>query len=114
MLERFLRSRMPVALGALMIAALAGCAGMTMPSRVDCNIVRLQTQAGRSEPEIAAALGVTVAEVQGCASMASAKGSSGGAADTSAYISAGQAAGAVTSTESEAKPKEEEKPPWAY
>ncbi len=118
MTDRLLKSNLTYTLGALIISiALPGCAGMALPSRADCNVVRLQTQAGRSESEIASALGVTAAEVQGCASMASAKGATsggGGSSDTSAYISAGQAAGAVTSDPASKPQSEEEKPPWAY
>lgn len=48
--------------------ALAGCGGMGAMggSHVDCNVVKLQSEAGRSPGEIASALGISEAEVQSC------------------------------------------------
>ncbi len=53
-------------LGALMlIAGVAGC-GSINTNRVDCNVVKLQSEAGRSNAEIASALGVSQEEVASC------------------------------------------------
>ena len=45
--------------------AFGGCAGIG-GSHIDCNIVKLQSQSGRSSAEIASALGVSEAEVAKC------------------------------------------------
>lgn len=66
MIER--RGRMAVFIGAgavVLATAFAGCAGLG-GSHIDCNIVRLQSQSGRSSPEIASALGVSEADVNKC------------------------------------------------
>ena len=51
--------------GLTLMGAIAGCSSMSS-NHVDCNVVRLQTEAGRSESEIASALGVSVSDVQSC------------------------------------------------
>jgi hypothetical protein len=52
--------------GALALGtAFAGCAGMG-GSHLDCNIVKLQSQSGRSNAEIASALGVSESDVAKC------------------------------------------------
>ena len=52
---------------ALMAGALSGCASMMPGSHVDCNVVKLQQQSGRSDSEIAAAIGASQADVSACA-----------------------------------------------
>jgi hypothetical protein len=53
-------------LGTLVVAgALAGCSSMSS-NHVDCNVVKLQQQAGRSDGEIASALGASVSDVASC------------------------------------------------
>jgi hypothetical protein len=47
------------------VAAGAGCSALTA-SHVDCNVVKLQAQAGRSDAEIASALGTSEASVAAC------------------------------------------------
>jgi len=49
----------------LFATAFAGCAGMG-GSHVDCNVVRLQSQSGRSNAEIASAIGASEADVAKC------------------------------------------------
>ncbi|HYA35274.1 MAG TPA: hypothetical protein VEF03_06625 [Candidatus Binataceae bacterium] len=49
----------------LFAGAMAGC-GAVGGSHVDCNIVRLQSQAGQSNAQIASALGVSESDVVGC------------------------------------------------
>ena len=49
----------------LLFASVPGCSSLEGP-HVDCNIVRLQTEAGRSDADIASALGVTVPTVESC------------------------------------------------
>lgn len=54
---------------ALVLATtLAGCgaAGSVGGSHIDCNVVKLQSEAGRSPVEIASALGISEADVQSC------------------------------------------------
>ncbi len=53
-------------LGAVALAGgIAGC-GSINTNRVDCNVVKLQSEAGRSNTEIASALGVNVSDVESC------------------------------------------------
>ena len=51
-------------MGTLAIAG-AGCSALSA-SHVDCNVVKLQEQAGRSDAEIASALGTSEAAVASC------------------------------------------------
>lgn len=54
------------ALGTLVMAgALPGCSSISS-NHVDCNVVRLQSEAGRSDSEIASAVGASVADVATC------------------------------------------------
>ncbi len=54
------------ALATLMMAGgMAGCSSLSS-NHVDCNVVRLQSQAGRSDTEIASALGVSVSDLSAC------------------------------------------------
>src|ERR1700674_1424829 len=74
-------------LGALAAAAaVSGCASLGA-GRADCNIVRLQRGAGRSDSDIAAALGVTDSDVAACG----AAGGGGGGGET--YGGEGSAGG---------------------
>ncbi len=70
------------ALGALAAAvALSGCASLSA-GRADCNIVRNQRGAGRSDSDIASALGVTESDVAACGAVgAGGEGSGGGEGD---------------------------------
>ncbi len=53
-------------LGSLVMAgAMTGCSSLNS-SHVDCNVVRLQTEAGRSDAEIASAIGASVSDVAAC------------------------------------------------
>ena len=63
-----MRRKVPIvaALGALLLAgALGGCSSVSS-NHVDCNVVKLQSEAGRSDSEIASALGASVADVASC------------------------------------------------
>lgn len=60
----------------LFATAFAGCAGMG-GSHVDCNVVKLQSQSGRSNSEIASALGVSEADVAKCPPAGAVTGSEG-------------------------------------
>ncbi|MGO9607763.1 MAG: hypothetical protein ACLQAT_30920 [Candidatus Binataceae bacterium] len=54
------------AFGTLVMAgALGGCSSLNA-SHVDCNVVKLQTEAGRSDAEIASAIGASVPDVAAC------------------------------------------------
>jgi hypothetical protein len=60
------RTGILIGAGALLLAtAFAGCASMG-GSHIDCNVVKLQSQSGRSSGEIASALGVSEADVAKC------------------------------------------------
>ena len=66
MTERRGRMGILIGAGALLIgAAFAGCSGMG-GSHIDCNVVKLQSQSGRSNSEIASALGVSESDVSKC------------------------------------------------
>ena len=87
MIER--RGRMGILIGAgalLLATSFAGCAGME-GSHIDCNIVKLQSQSGRSSSEIASALGVSEADVAKCPAAGPVIGSegSGGPPNSSEY-----------------------------
>ena len=78
MIER--RGRMGILVGAgaaALVAALVGCSSLG-GSHVDCNIVKLQSQSGRSNSEIASALGVTEADVAKCPPAGAVTGAEGG------------------------------------
>jgi hypothetical protein len=49
----------------VMAGAISGCSSLTA-SHVDCNVVKLQSDAGRSDDEIAAAINASVSDVQKC------------------------------------------------
>ncbi|MGH7781004.1 MAG: hypothetical protein ACREQR_14395 [Candidatus Binataceae bacterium] len=54
------------ALGSLMMAcALGGCSSLSS-DHVDCNVVKLQSQSGRSDAEIASAIGASIGDVAKC------------------------------------------------
>jgi hypothetical protein len=54
------------ALGIFTLAGgLSGCSAMSA-NHVDCNVVRLQSEAGRSDAEIASAIGASEANVAAC------------------------------------------------
>ncbi|HEY6395035.1 MAG TPA: hypothetical protein VIX12_06415 [Candidatus Binataceae bacterium] len=48
-----------------MAGGLGGCSS-TGANRVDCNVVKLQQQSGRSDSEIAAAVGASESDVAAC------------------------------------------------
>jgi hypothetical protein len=58
------RLGMIAVVGTLVVAG-AGCSALSA-SHVDCNVVKLQAQAGRSDAEIASALGTSEASVAAC------------------------------------------------
>jgi hypothetical protein len=81
MIER--RGRMGILIGTgafLLATAFAGCSSLTgmSGSHVDCNIVKLQSQSGRSNDEIASALGVSVDDVAKCPPAGAVTGAEGG------------------------------------
>jgi hypothetical protein len=66
MFDAFRKLGMVAAFGALMIAGgLSGC-GSISSDHVDCNVVRLQSESGRSDAEIASAIGGSVDDVAKC------------------------------------------------
>lgn len=66
MVDAFRRLGMATALGTLLLAGgVSGCSSMSS-DHLDCNVVKLQTEAGRSDVEIAAALGGSVEGVAKC------------------------------------------------
>jgi hypothetical protein len=54
------------ALGALILAGgMSGCSSLSS-DHVDCNVVKLQQESGRSDAEIASAIGASEADVAKC------------------------------------------------
>ena len=53
------------AMGTLLLAGISGCSSMST-NHVDCNVVKLQQQSGRSDAEIASALSASVDDVAKC------------------------------------------------
>jgi len=49
----------------VMAGAIAGCSSLSS-NHVDCNVVKLQEQAGRTDAEIASALSASVSDVESC------------------------------------------------
>jgi hypothetical protein len=83
------RGRMGILIGTgvfVLATAFAGCASME-GSHVDCNIVKLQSQSGRSNSEIASALGVSESDVAKCPAAGPVTGAegSGGPPNASEY-----------------------------
>jgi len=81
MIERRGRIGVWIGTGALVLAAaFAGCSSLSGlgGSHIDCNIVRLQSQSGRSNAEIASALGVSESDVAKCPAAGPVTGSEGG------------------------------------
>ena len=49
----------------MIVGALAGCSSLSS-DHVDCNVVKLQSESGRSDAEIASAIGASVTDVAKC------------------------------------------------
>jgi hypothetical protein len=76
-LERRKLGRLVVTAGALLVASgFAGCASLTA-GRANCNVVAFQRGAGRSDSDIASALGVSDADVAACTGTTSGDSGSG-------------------------------------
>jgi outer membrane murein-binding lipoprotein Lpp len=66
MADAFRKLGMAAALGTLLLAGgISGCSSMST-DHVDCNVVKLQAQSGRSDAEIASAIGGSEADVAKC------------------------------------------------
>jgi hypothetical protein len=65
MADVFRKFGMAAALGTLLVAGMSGCGSMST-DHVDCNVVKLQQQSGRSDSEIASAIGGSEADVAKC------------------------------------------------
>ncbi|MGB8411950.1 MAG: hypothetical protein WCE23_03905 [Candidatus Binatus sp.] len=66
MADAFSKLGIAAALGTLLLAgAMSGCSSMST-DHVDCNVVKLQTEAGRSDAEIASAIGAKAKDVATC------------------------------------------------
>ena len=67
MADLFRRMGIAGALGTLILAGgISGCSSMMSTDHVDCNVVKLQQQSGRSDAEIASAVGGSEADVAKC------------------------------------------------
>ena len=65
MADAFSKLGMAAALGTLLLAGgMSGCSSIST-DHVDCNVVKLQTESGRSDAEIASAIGGSVKDVAG-------------------------------------------------
>jgi hypothetical protein len=66
MADAFRKLGVAAALGTLLLAGgISGCSSMST-DHVDCNVVKLQQQSGRSDAEIASAIGGSEADVAKC------------------------------------------------
>jgi hypothetical protein len=66
MADVFRKLSMAAALGTLLLAGgMSGCSSMST-DHVDCNVVKLQQESGRSDAEIASAIGASEADVAKC------------------------------------------------
>ncbi len=66
MADAFRKLGMAAALGTLLLAGgISGCSSIST-DHVDCNVVKLQQQSGRSDAEIASAIGASEADVAKC------------------------------------------------
>jgi hypothetical protein len=65
MADAFRKLAIAAALGGLIVAGVSGCGSMST-DHVDCNVVKLQQQSGRSDTEIASAIGASEADVAKC------------------------------------------------
>jgi len=65
MMDAFRKLAIVGAFGTMIIAGLAGCSSISS-DHVDCNVVKIQTESGRSDAEIASAVGGSVADVEKC------------------------------------------------
>lgn len=66
MVDALRRLGLAAAAGTLLLAGgLYGCSSMST-NHVDCNVVKLQQQSGRSDAEIASAIGANEADVAKC------------------------------------------------
>jgi hypothetical protein len=64
--DAFRKLGMAVALGGLILAGgISGCSSIST-DHVDCNVVKLQMESGRSDAEIASAIGASEADVAKC------------------------------------------------
>jgi hypothetical protein len=67
MADLFRRMGIAAALGTLILAGgISGCGSMMSSDHVDCNVVKLQQQSGRTDAEIASAVGGSEADVAKC------------------------------------------------
>ncbi len=66
MADAFRKLGIAAAIGTLILAGgISGCSSMSS-DHVDCNVVKLQQQSGRSDAEIASAVGGSEADVAKC------------------------------------------------
>ena len=66
MVDTFRKLGIAAALGTLLlVSGVSGCSSIST-DHVDCNIVKLQAQSGRSDAEIASAIGASEADVAKC------------------------------------------------
>jgi hypothetical protein len=66
MADAFRKLGVAAALGTLLVAGgISGCSSIST-DHVDCNVVKLQQQSGRSDAEIASALSASEADVAKC------------------------------------------------
>ncbi|HYL59376.1 MAG TPA: hypothetical protein VEU51_10925 [Candidatus Acidoferrales bacterium] len=85
MLDAFRKLGTVAAFGTLMIAGgLSGCSSISS-DHVDCNVVRLQTESGRSDSEIASAINASVDDVAKCHGAATSGNKTSGDAVPSPY-----------------------------
>jgi hypothetical protein len=116
--RRTLEALIAMGAAAATTIAIAGC-GLVPTSRADCNVVRLQREAGRSDSDIAVALGVSEGDISACGAAAapeSAEGmgaaqGAGGAAQAAPSVPSGGAGGGAETGSNTGSPSGAEAPP---
>jgi hypothetical protein len=66
MVDSLQKLAIAASVGTMILAGgISGCSSLSS-NHVDCNVVKLQAQSGRSDDEIASAIGASVSDVAAC------------------------------------------------
>ena len=85
MIDSLRRLGIAATVGTVILAGgVSGCSSLTA-SHVDCNVVKLQSDAGRSDDEIAAAINANVKDVAACHGAESSGNKTSGGVPESTY-----------------------------
>jgi hypothetical protein len=85
MIDSLRRLGFAAIVGTLMLAGgVSGCSSLS-GSHVDCNVVKLQAESGRSDNEIASAIGASESDVAACHGAAKSGNATSGGAQSGNY-----------------------------